>query len=157
MMGNQEDMPTLLLGLLRELRESVDNLSARVHTLHTDNVMNRNDYTLLNARVVKLEAAEIVKDEKLRRLEPVAAVLEKMKQWIILGFAIFFMGGIFLVGGLYIWSKIPKDVMSPMQVVPPPPAYTDPPHTPSSPPHRNQKTQTATFIWSGLAGSSTSI
>lgn len=106
-MSNEHDMATMIVGLLSDLRKSLDKLTEEVAHLRSDMNINKGDYSRMGARLEKLETWRVLAEAELLQLSPVSSVIEQMKKWVILGFALFLMFGIFAVGGLFVWSKLP--------------------------------------------------
>lgn len=151
LMNNEHDMATMIVGLLSDLRKSLDKLTEEVAHLRSDMNINKGDYSRMGARLEHLEKWRVVSEAELLKLSPVSSVLEQMKKWLIIGFAIFFMFGIFAVGGLFIWSKLPAGtILTPVQPTAPDPSS-------SSPHPKNPKQRTMFYSWSDSSATSAPI
>lgn len=112
-MSGDSDEQRMIVTLLAQLRTSLDALTTEVHHLRADLKANQNDYIRISTNVTALQNWRELVDAKLRDLAPVASILEQLKKWLVLSFALFFMGGLILTVVLFLWTKVPNGVLAP--------------------------------------------
>jgi hypothetical protein len=103
---SKDDVTTILLSLLGDLKKSVDELARECHTIGEQLRNGQKDYLSLNTRVTALETWKVAAETELRDIKPVAEVIDKIKKWAITGVALGVVGILFLAVLAAGWLKL---------------------------------------------------